>query len=129
MKLTRQLKEYLQGFEFDNLFEVANTIQDYIEKKHEDYRTIPSETYDLAERYIKENRIYLEWESWTYKFLSKEDLFAELDVFSFVNREEVWMAVFDFYNDENTSPSWWELAEYDELAEEYIESRKLVFEE
>lgn len=57
MRLTKQLKGYLQGFELNNLFEVANTIQDYIEKKHDDYRVIPNETYKLAKRYVKENNL------------------------------------------------------------------------
>lgn len=57
MRLTKQLEEYLQGFELNNLFEVANTIQDYIEKKHDDYRAIPNDTYELAKRYAKESNL------------------------------------------------------------------------
>ena len=53
MKLTKQLKEYLQWFDFYDTFEVANTIADYVEKKHEDNREIKDEYRELAKRYIK----------------------------------------------------------------------------
>jgi len=53
---------------------------------------------------------------------NKQDLFNYLDGFSFVSREEIAMAVCDFFVDEMgvLNPSYWELSEYDALADEYI---------
>ena len=72
MRLTKQLKEYLQWFDFYNTFEVANTIADYVEKKHRDEREIKDEYRELAERYIKEEQMYLEDEERTWKWIIEE---------------------------------------------------------
>lgn len=56
---------------------------------------------------------------------NKQDLWEYLDGFSFVSREEIAMAVFDFFMEEMGvfNPSYWELREYDQLADEYIKNR------
>ena len=53
---------------------------------------------------------------------NKQDLFDYLDGFSFVSREEIAMAVCNFFVEEMgvLNPSYWELAEYDALADEYV---------
>lgn len=53
---------------------------------------------------------------------NKQDLWNYLDWFSFSTREEIAMAVCDFFVEEMgiLNPSYWELAEYDELADEYV---------
>lgn len=53
---------------------------------------------------------------------NKQDLREYLDGFSFVSREEIAMAVCDFFVEEMgvLNPSYWELAEYDALADEYV---------
>ena len=53
---------------------------------------------------------------------TKQDLWDYLDGFSFATREEIAMAVCDFFIEEMgvLNPSYWELAEYDELADEYV---------
>lgn len=53
---------------------------------------------------------------------NKQDLWDYLDGFSFVSREEIAMAVCDFFVEEMgvINPSYWELAEYDALADEYV---------
>lgn len=53
---------------------------------------------------------------------NKQDLREYLDGFSFVSREEIAMAVCDFFVEEMgvSNPSYWELWEYDTLADEYI---------
>lgn len=53
---------------------------------------------------------------------NKQDLWDYLDGFSFATREEIAMAVCDFFVEEMgvLNPSYWELAEYDELADEYV---------
>lgn len=53
---------------------------------------------------------------------NKQDLREYLDWFSFVSREEIAMAVCDFFIEEMGvfNPSYWELREYDALADEYI---------
>lgn len=60
---------------------------------------------------------------------NKQDLFDYLDGFSFVNDEEVWMAVNDFFVEEMGvfNPSYWELLEYWELATEYMKNKWLIF--
>lgn len=68
MRKSKQLYEYLNWFDFDNLFEVANTIADYKEWKHKDYRELNELHYKLAEQYIKENRIVLDWEERTREY-------------------------------------------------------------
>jgi len=68
MKKSKQLYEYLNWFDFDNLFEVANTIADYKEWEHEDYRELNEVHYKLATQYIKENRIVLDWEERTWEY-------------------------------------------------------------
>lgn len=50
MRITKQLIEYLQSFELENDFEIANTIADYKEKKHKDIREIPVEIWELAKK-------------------------------------------------------------------------------
>lgn len=124
MKLTKQLKEYLINRDFYNTFEIANAIQDYIEWKHEDNREIPSETYDLAIRYIKQNEMFLEDEERTRK-----RLFDFLDGYTFVDINEIAMAINDYFNWEDSNPSYWELAHYGFLAEEYAERKNIKFEE
>ena len=56
---------------------------------------------------------------------NKRDLWEYLDGFSFVSREEIAMAVCDFFVEEMGifNPSYWELREYDALADEYIKNR------
>ena len=56
---------------------------------------------------------------------NKQDLWDYLDGFSFVSREEIAMAVCDFFMEEMGvfNPSYWELWEYDALADEYIKNR------
>lgn len=68
MRLTKKLKEYLENRDFYNLFEIANTIADYKEWKHEDNREITDEIRELAERYVNEMEMYLEDEEWTWKW-------------------------------------------------------------
>ena len=53
---------------------------------------------------------------------NKQDLWDYLDGFSFATREEIAMAVCDFFVEEMgvINPSYWELVEYDELADEYV---------
>lgn len=53
---------------------------------------------------------------------NKQDLWDYLNGFSFVSREEIAMAVCDFFMEEMgvLNPSYWELWEYDALADEYI---------
>ena len=60
---------------------------------------------------------------------NKQDLWDYLDGFSFVNDEEVWMAVNDFFVEEMGvfNPSYWELLEYWELATEYMRIKWLIF--
>ena len=60
---------------------------------------------------------------------NKQDLWDYLDGFSFVNDEEVWMAVNDFFVEEMGvfNPSYWELLEYWELATEYMRNKWLIF--
>jgi len=59
MRRTKQLYEYLNGFDFYNLFEIANTIADYKEWKHKDYRELSEEHYRLAKEYAEKNNLYL----------------------------------------------------------------------
>lgn len=72
MKITKQLKEYLENRDFYNTFEIANTIADYKEWKHKDDREISEEIWDLAIRYIKQEKMYLEDEERTWKWLIDE---------------------------------------------------------
>ncbi len=60
---------------------------------------------------------------------NKQDLWEYLDSFDFVNDEEVWMAVADFFMEEMGvfNPSYWEIIEYWELATEYMREKWLVF--
>ena len=53
---------------------------------------------------------------------NKQDLWGYLDGFKFVSREEIAMAVCNFFMEEMgvLNPSYWELWEYDALADEYI---------
>lgn len=60
---------------------------------------------------------------------TKQDLWDYLDGFDFVNDEEIWMAVNDFFMEEMgvLNPSYWELLEYWELATEYMKNKWLIF--
>ena len=60
---------------------------------------------------------------------NKQDLRDYLDGFNFVNDEEVWMAVADFFMEEMgvLNPSYWEIVEYWELAAEYMKNKGLIF--
>lgn len=65
---------------------------------------------------------------------TKNDLFWYLDTYVFVWDFEILGAIEDFFRvcvnqDENRQPSYWELLYFQELADEYIEDRKLEFEE
>lgn len=53
---------------------------------------------------------------------NKQDLWDYLDGFSFATHEEIAMAVCDFFMEKMGifNPSYWELIEYDELADEYV---------
>ena len=53
---------------------------------------------------------------------NKKDLFEYLDGYDFISREEIAMAVCDFFIEEVgiINPSYWELVQYDELADEYV---------
>lgn len=64
--------------------------------------------------------------------MEKSDLYNFLDGFYFVEESEVTMAVNDFFRDyvekdENYQASYWELIYFQELAEEYINDKKLIF--
>lgn len=69
MKLTKNLKEYLKNRDFYNTFEIANTIADYKEWKHKDDREISEEIWDLAIDYINQEKMFLEDEERTRKWL------------------------------------------------------------
>lgn len=61
------------------------------------------------------------------KNAKKSDLFEYLDWVHFVNIWEIEMAIADYFRDyveknPDYQPSWWELAYYSELAQEYIKT-------
>lgn len=82
MKLTKSLMEYLENRDFYNLFEIANTIADYKEKKHQDNREISEEIWDLAERYVNKMEMYLEDEERTRK---RDDEYVKDMLFDYLN--------------------------------------------
>lgn len=53
---------------------------------------------------------------------TKKDLRDYLDWYNFATREEIAMAICDFFVEEMgvLDPSYWELIEYDQLADEYV---------
>lgn len=60
--------------------------------------------------------------------MKKKDLYAYLDAFTFSEIAEIEMAVSDYFRefvekDEDYQPSWWEIAYYAELAEEYVNEK------
>lgn len=62
--------------------------------------------------------------------MKKQDLFAFLDAYSFVEEWEIEMAIEEFFRrfvekDEEFTPSYWELAYYSELASEYINKKQI----
>ena len=62
--------------------------------------------------------------------MKKSDLFEFLDWFTFVNESEIYMAVEDFLTENMLcSPSRWTCFYASKLWKEYIEERKLKFEE
>lgn len=66
------------------------------------------------------------------KNYTKKDLFAFLNAYYFTEPWEVEMAICSFFReyvekDEDYQPSYWELAYYSELANEYIEKNLNLF--
>jgi hypothetical protein len=60
---------------------------------------------------------------------TKKDLRDYLDWYNFVSREEIAMAICDFFIEEMEVfyPSYWELIEYDQLADEYVLENAIAF--
>lgn len=107
MRLTKKLKEYLKNRDFYNLFEIANTIADYKEWKHEDNREISDEIRELAERYVNEMEMYLEDEEWTWKWNEnrdrKDDLFDDLNNLLFFKHSQLIGYIKKWLKDHNMS--------------------------
>lgn len=91
-QLNKELDEYLKWREFYNKFEIANTIADFYEKKHEDNRYIKDAYRELARQYIIENKMYLEDEERTRK---REKWY--LDQLEMDELKEYWDKVFKPY--------------------------------
>ena len=98
--------------------ELENRVADLLE----DYEYIDKSLWNVCDEYEEDRGIDYD-----------EQLFDELDNISFVNRGEIVWAIQDyFYPDAGTDweqPSYWELAEYERLAEDYMNDRKIEFEE
>lgn len=60
---------------------------------------------------------------------TKKNLRDYLDWYDFTSREEIAMAVCDFFIEEMGvfNPSYWELIEYDQLADEYVVENAVAF--
>jgi len=68
MKLTKDLRGNLKNRDFYNLYDIACVIADYEEGKHQDLRYIPNNRiWELAEKYVRNKKMYLEDEEWTRK--------------------------------------------------------------
>lgn len=63
------------------------------------------------------------------KKLTKQDLWNYLDWIDFVDLDEIYMAVNDFFVEywKITDPSWGQLAYYTELANEYVVENAIAF--
>lgn len=119
MRLTKKLKEYLKNRDFYNLFEIANTIADYKEWKHEDNREITDEIRELAEKYVNEMEMYLEDEEWTWKWDEnrienwKDYLFDDLNNILFTKHSQLIDYIRKWFKDHNMSDDdaiVWEIA-------------------
>lgn len=125
MKLTKSLIKHLENRDFYNLFEIANTIADYKEKKHQDNREISEEIWDLAKRYVNKMEMYLEDEKWTWKWNNE---YVKDILFDYLNNVLVW--TYDdlvFVAKEKLKKEWikiWnqELADY---LSEFIDKKEL----
>lgn len=102
MKITKDLKEYLQSFDFYSEYEIANKIADYYEKKHIDKRYCITDKYRyLADQYINENEIYLEDTPRTWKYdtdtVIKNVNMTIAEIIDYANtRDDLW----EYENDE-----------------------------
>jgi len=61
-----------------------------------------------------------------YTTMKKSNLFEYLDAYSFAWKTDITMAIEDYFREyieknEKRTPSYWELAYFEELAEEYME--------
>lgn len=62
--------------------------------------------------------------------MTKKDLFEYLNGYNFVAKNEILMAICDFFRENeliDQDPSYWELAYYWELGDEYIQLKKLEY--
>ena len=61
--------------------------------------------------------------------MSKKELFEYLDWYHFVDESEVYDAVLDYFAEywEIFYPSWWEVFYASKIADEYMQDRKITF--
>lgn len=117
-----QQEELFDELDDDWPYKTRDELEDRVADLLEDYEYIDKSLWNVCDEYEEDRGIDYD-----------EQLFDELDNFSFVNKGEIVWAIQDyFYPDAGTDweqPSYWELAEYERLAEDYMNDRKIEFEE
>lgn len=63
--------------------------------------------------------------------MDKKNLYEYLDAFNFINKNEIYIAINDYFmeNFEILNPSRWELREYQKIGDEYIKEKNLKLED
>lgn len=121
-----EAQEEQQNDLFDELDEEKYKTREELENKVaellEDYEYIDKTLWNVCDDYEDDRGIDYQ-----------EQLFEELDNYSFVSKDEIVGAIQDYYYpDAGTDweqPSYWELSEYTDIAEEYMNDRNIEFEE
>lgn len=116
-----QQEELFDELDDDAPYKTRKELEDRVADLLEDYPYIDKTLWNVCDEYEDDRGIDYD-----------EQLFDELDKTSFVNKEEIVLAIQDyFYPDAGTDweqPSYWELSEYGRLAEDYMNDRKIEFE-
>ena len=117
-----QQEELFDYLDDDAPYKTRDELENRVADLLEDYEYIDKTLWNVCDEYEEDRGIDYD-----------EQLFDELDNFSFVDKGEIVWAIQDyFYPDAGTDweqPSYWELAEYSRLAEDYMNDRKIEFEE
>ena len=117
-----QQEELFDELDDDWPYKTRDELENKVADLLEDYEYIDKSLWNVCNDYEDDRGIDYD-----------EQLFDELDNTSFVNKDEIVWAIQDyFYPDAGTDweqPSYWELSEYERLAEEYMNDRKIEFEE
>ena len=117
-----QLDELFDYLDDDAPYKTRDELENRVADLLEDYEYIDKSLWNVCDEYEEDRGIDYD-----------EQLYDYLDWYSFVSKSEILWAIEEYYYPDEEwqkeSASYWELAEYNNIADDYMNDRKIEFEE